>query len=168
MGRIVCKIAETVDEYRGHLAVRHAIFVEEQGLFNGIDVDEHDRDAIPIIAVDTQTGTVAGAVRCYPASDDVWYGGRLAVLQPYRHSAASIGANLCRVAEATVIAHGCRQFLAYIQSQNVRFFQRLGWRVIGGLVLHQGQPHQLMQASLAAAQPHIEQPTIAIQQVAHV
>jgi hypothetical protein len=55
----------------------------------------------------------------------VWYGGRLAVLHAYRHSAASIGAALCRLAEATVIAHGCRQFLAYIQIQNVRFFQRL-------------------------------------------
>jgi|SoiMethySBSTD1v2_1073268.scaffolds.fasta_scaffold881914_2 putative N-acetyltransferase (TIGR04045 family) len=151
MDRIVCKIAETADEYREYLSVRHAIFVEEQGLFHGTDVDEHDRDAIPIIAVDTQTGTVAGAVRCYPASDNIWYGGRLAVLQPYRHSAASIGANLCRVAEATVIAHGCRQFLAYIQSQNVRFFQRLGWREIGEPVIHHGQPHQLMQASLAAA-----------------
>lgn len=168
MDRILCKIAETADEYRGYLAVRHAIFVEEQGLFHGTDVDEHDRNAIPIIAVDTQTGVVAGAVRCYPASDDIWYGGRLAVLQPFRHSAASIGANLCRVAEATVIAHGCRQFLAYIQSQNVRFFQRLGWRVIGEPVNYHGQPHQLMQASLAAAQPHIEPPTMAIQQVAHV
>jgi putative N-acetyltransferase (TIGR04045 family) len=151
MDSIVCRIAATADEYRAYLAVRHAIFVEEQGLFNGTDVDEHDHAAIPIIAVDTSSGIVAGAVRCYPAGDDIWYGGRLAVLQPYRHSAASIGANLCRVAEATVIAHGCRQFLAYIQSQNVRFFQRLGWRVIGEPVLHHGQPHQLMQASLAAA-----------------
>ena len=53
-------------------------------------------------------------------------------------------------AEATVIAHGCRQFLAYIQPQNTRFFERLGWRPLGDPVIYQGQPHQLMQASLAA------------------
>jgi putative N-acetyltransferase (TIGR04045 family) len=151
MDRIVCKIAETAAEYAGYLAVRHAIFVEEQQLFDQTDVDEHDHDAIPIIAVDTQDGVVAGAVRCYHDGDGVWYGGRLAVLPSYRRSAAAIGANLGRVAEATVIAHGCRQFLAYIQVQNVRFFQRLEWCPIGEPVMYHGQPHQLMQASLAAA-----------------
>ena len=168
MDRVVCRIAESAAEYQAYLAVRHAIFVEEQQLFDGTDVDEHDADAIPIVAIDSQTGAVIGAVRCYRAGGDVWYGGRLAVLPVYRHSAAAIGAHLCRVAEATVIAHGCRQFLAYIQSQNVRFFQRLGWRPIGEPVNYHGQPHQLMQASLAAAQPHIDPPAIAMQQVAHV
>jgi putative N-acetyltransferase (TIGR04045 family) len=168
MDRVVCKIAENAAEYQAYLAVRHAIFVEEQQLFDGTDVDEHDRDAIPIVAVDAQTGAVAGAVRCYPASDGVWYGGRLAVLEPYRHSAASIGASLCRVAEATVIAHGCRQFLAYIQPQNTRFFQRLGWRPLGEPVMYQGQPHQLMQASLAAARQQTDQLPIEPRRLVHV
>ena len=149
MDQIICKIAESAAEYRGHLAVRHAVFVEEQGLFPETDVDEHDRDAIPLVAVDMRSSMVAGAVRCYTTGDDIWYGGRLAVLPCYRHSAASIGANLCRLAEAIVIAHGCREFLAYIQTQNVRFFRRLGWQTIGDPVLHYGQPHQLMAAALA-------------------
>jgi putative N-acetyltransferase (TIGR04045 family) len=163
MDQIICKIAETAAEYRGHLAVRHAVFVEEQRLFHETDVDEHDRHAIPLVAVDRRTGAVAGAVRCYTTGDGVWYGGRLAVLPSYRHSAASIGANLCRLAEATVIAHGCREFLAYIQTQNVRFFRRLGWQVIGDPVPHHGQPHQLMAASLAAREPmtHPEFNTVA-------
>jgi putative N-acetyltransferase (TIGR04045 family) len=168
MDVVVCRIAESAAEYQAYLAVRHAIFVEEQRLFDGTDVDEHDVDAIPIVAIDQQSGTVIGAVRCYPAGGDVWYGGRLAVLPLYRHSATAIGANLCRVAEETVIERGCRQFLAYIQTQNIRFFQRLGWCALGEPVSFHGQPHQLMQASLAEAQPHIEQPALAIQQVAHV
>jgi putative N-acetyltransferase (TIGR04045 family) len=168
MDRIVCKIAENTAEYQAYLAIRHAIFVEEQQLFDGTDVDEHDVDAIPIVAIDSLTDTVVGAVRCYHVGGDVWYGGRLAVLPVYRHSAAAIGANLCRLAEATVLAHGCRQFLAYIQPQNVRFFQRLGWRPIGEPASYHGQPHQLMQASLAAAQPHDRPSAISMQQVAHV
>src|SRR5215831_4048350 len=135
MDEIVCKIAESAAERAGHFALRRAIFVDEQGLFAGSDVDEHDVDAIPLVAIDTRTGAVVGAVRCYPAGDGVWYGGRLAVLPAYRRHAASIGANLCRLAESTVIARGCWKFLAYIQIQNVRFFQCLDWRAIGEPVM---------------------------------
>ena len=168
MDEIICKIVETPAERRGHFAVRHVVFVDEQGLFAGTDVDEHDDQAIHIVAVAGNTGAVVGAVRCYSAGDDVWYGGRLAVLQAYRRHAASIGANLCQLAEATVIEHGCRCFLAYIQLQNVRFFERLGWRAQGEPVIHCGEPHQVMAASLAAAPHTIHRHTIEVGQVAHV
>ena len=168
MEQIVCKIAENDAEYADYLAVRYAVFVEEQRLFAETDIDEYDEIAIPIIAVDPQNGAVVGAVRCYPVGDDVWYGGRLAVMRRHRHSAAAIGATLCRVAEATVIAKGCRQFLAYIQQQNVPFFERLEWRAIGDLTLHHGHPHQLMAASLAAARFDESGAASPIEQVAHV
>jgi putative N-acetyltransferase (TIGR04045 family) len=165
---IICKIAESEDERRAHFAVRHAVFVIEQGLFVDSDVDEHDQHAIPLIAWDEEQKCVAGAVRCYTVGNDVWYGGRLAVLPHYRQSAASIGANLCRLAEATVIARGCRLFLAYVQVQNRRFFQRLNWTPIGEPVLQYGQPHQLMSASLAAAPWREERPLELLAQVSHV
>jgi putative N-acetyltransferase (TIGR04045 family) len=167
MGEIICKIAETSDERAGHFAVRRAIFVEEQGMFTGTDVDEDDEYAIPIVAIVGETGAVIGAVRVYPAGGGIWYGGRLAVLPAYRRRAASIGANLCRLAEATVIAHGCHEFLAYIQIQNVRFFERLGWRAVGHPVLHYGQPHQTMAASLAAARQTCEESRLEFEQVTH-
>jgi putative N-acetyltransferase (TIGR04045 family) len=153
MQGIMVKIAESEAELAGHFAVRRAVFVEEQGLFRGTDVDEHDREAILIVAVSSEGGAIVGAVRCYPGEGGVWYGGRLAVLPSYRHQAQSIGAELCRVAEATVIARDCRQFLAYIQLQNLRFFERLGWRALGEPTLHCGELHQLMAASLAASHP---------------
>jgi putative N-acetyltransferase (TIGR04045 family) len=151
MGRIICKIAETETERQGHFAVRHAIFVEEQGLFTESDVDEFDRDAVPLVAVDRESGLVVGAVRCYEAEPGVWYGGRLAVLKEARHSAEAVGPRLCKLAEKVVIKHGCHRFLAHIQLQNVRFFERLGWQCVGEPADHFGQPHQMMQASLAAA-----------------
>lgn len=151
MDEIIFKIVETTAEREGHFAVRHAIFVEEQGLFVGTDGDEHDGDAILMVAVDARTAAVVGAVRCIAAGNDVWYGGRLAVLRAYRRHPAAIGAGLCRLAEATMIAHRCRRFLAYIQMQNVGFFEHLGWSAIGEPILHYGQPHQIMAASLAAA-----------------
>lgn len=167
MDEIVCKLVETDTERDGHFAVRHAVFVEEQGLFVGTDVDEYDDRAIHIVAVNMASGEVVGAVRCYSAGDGVWYGGRLAVLEAYRRHAASIGANLCRLAEATMIERGCRQFLAYIQLPNVRFFKRLGWRAIGEPVSHCGQLHQIMAASLTARTPSADEAEIKARHVAH-
>lgn len=150
MKRVICKIAQTEAERQGHFAVRHIVFVEEQHLFEESDIDDYDRHAIPLVAVDKDTGTVVGAVRCYEKEEGVWYGGRLAVLKEARHGANAIGPRLCKLAEKVVIEQGCQQFLAYIQLQNVRFFERLGWQKVGELVMHCGQPHQIMQASLAA------------------
>ena len=151
MGNVVCKVAETEAEVQGHFAVRHTVFVEEQGIFEGTDRDAFDETAIPIVSVDQDTGTVVGAVRCYEAEPGVWFGGRLAVLSAYRHHPSFIGARLCTLAEQTVIQQGAHRFLAYIQPQNVRFFERLHWRVVGEPVVHCGQPHQMMEASLAGA-----------------
>jgi putative N-acetyltransferase (TIGR04045 family) len=151
MGRVICKIAETEEERQGHFAVRYAVFIEEQGLFEDSDIDEYDRHAVPLVAVDRDTGDIVGAVRCYEAEDGVWYGGRLAVLKEARLNTNAIGPRLCKLAEKVVIERGCHRFLAYIQLQNVRFFERLGWQKVGEPVLHFGQPHQIMQASLAAA-----------------
>jgi putative N-acetyltransferase (TIGR04045 family) len=147
---IVFKRVDSPSEQAGYFAVRRAIFVEEQGLFHGSDVDEYDSDptSLHLAAVRTDDGGVVGAVRCYTTGDDVWYGGRLAVLADYRRHPAAIGPNLCRLAEASVIERGCRRFLAYIQMQNVRFFDRLGWTSVGEPADYHGQLHQLMAASM--------------------
>lgn len=146
-----CKIVETEAERRGHFAVRHAVFVEEQALFEETDVDEHDDEAIHIVAVDRESGAVVGAVRCYEEGDGLWFGGRLAVLEDYRYNAIPVGPRLVKFAERVVRRRGCRRFLAYIQLQNVRFFERLGWRTVGEPVLHHGQPHQVMEAGFSVA-----------------
>ncbi|MGQ0604297.1 MAG: MSMEG_0567/Sll0786 family nitrogen starvation N-acetyltransferase [Anaerolineales bacterium] len=143
------KIAETVAEKHGHFAVRHAVFVEEQHLFASTDVDEIDDHAFHLVAIESATGEVAGAVRVYRDHDDVWYGARLAVALTHRQSAASIGANLCRLAEQVVATRGCNTFLARVQVQNVIFFRRLRWTPLGEPFEYCGQPHQLMLASLA-------------------
>ncbi len=148
MTRIVSKIAETEAERQGHFAVRRTVFVHEQGLFQDSDMDEHDDHAVHLVAIDQDTGLVVGAVRCYETEAGLWYGGRLAVLAEYRYSVCAVGPRLCKLAEKVVIERGCRRFLAYIQHQNVRFFERLGWRKIGEPVEQYGVPHQLMEASL--------------------
>jgi len=148
MGKLIFKIVETKEELQGCFAVRHAVFVEEQKIFLETDRDSFDESGIHIAAIDTGTSKVVSTVRCHEADKDIWYGSRLAVAKNYRSHHSQIGVSLCKLAEKTVASRGAKRFLAYIQPQNVRFFQGLHWRNVGKPVMHCGLLHQLMQASL--------------------
>jgi len=139
-------VAATPEEVRQSLAIRHEVFVAEQGVFQGSDEDAHDAEAIHILAkVD---GQLAGCVRCYHHSGGVWYGGRLAVLPAFR-TQDNIGALLIREAVRTMESRPeVKRFLATVQWRNVRFFQRLGWDKLGKSFLMHGLKHQVMNKRL--------------------
>jgi putative N-acetyltransferase (TIGR04045 family) len=143
--RYVLKVAETEEELQQYFAVRAATFVAEQGIFRESDVDEHDAAAIPIVAQELATGRIVGAVRCYQLNHGEWIGGRLAVIPAFR---GILGPALIRKAVEIVCERGCQRFIAYIQKQNVRLFQRLGWRRTGETVLYSGNVHLVMEANL--------------------
>ena len=87
-------------------------------------------------------------VRCYRHRGGTWYGGRLAVRPEYR-TGVNIGALLVRKAVELMRARpDVKRFLATVQFQNVRFFQRLGWLRLGKPFLLQGRKHQLMEKKL--------------------
>jgi putative N-acetyltransferase (TIGR04045 family) len=141
------KLAGTAKEVSAYFALRHAIFLEEQGLFEGSEVDDLDAIAYPIIALDTaQNNAVVGVVRIYEPEPGLWYGGRLGVHSDYRR-VGHIGKGLIYKAVTTANTWGCHQFLATVQLQNVRFFQRQHWHSLEELVLCD-RPHHLMEADL--------------------
>ncbi|MEE2876492.1 MAG: MSMEG_0567/Sll0786 family nitrogen starvation N-acetyltransferase [Candidatus Neomarinimicrobiota bacterium] len=148
MSKVICRIAETEAELQGCFAVRHAVFVEEQKIFFETDRDSFDQSGIHIAAIDTGTGKVVSTVRCHEVDEAIWYGTRLAVAKDYRSHPSHIGVSLCKLAEKTVADRGAKRFLAYVQPQNVRFFEGLRWRKVGKPVMHFELLHQLMQASL--------------------
>jgi radical SAM protein (TIGR04043 family)/putative N-acetyltransferase (TIGR04045 family) len=140
--------ARTQDERSQALSIRHAVFVEEQGLFDGSDQDEHDRSGILLVA--RRNDRVIGTVRIYPDDSQGsghWVGGRLAVHRDFR--VFRVGAGLVREAMRRVSKKGCTVFSAYIQEKNVRFFQKLGWAAVGPIETYCGHPHQLMLADLS-------------------
>lgn len=89
-----------------------------------------------------------------------WYGGRLAVLKQYRRVSGLTGCHLVKMAEDVVRQRGCTRFLAYVQLQNVRFFQHMGWRSLGEPEEHYGQPHMVMEANLMPS-------TVAVRSLVH-
>jgi putative N-acetyltransferase (TIGR04045 family) len=154
--RYTFKLALTDSEVDAYFALRRAIFCEEQGIFDGTDEDETDRTSYPIIAIDHQANSpaqyaVVGVVRIYEPEPGLWYGGRLGVHQDYRR-VGRIGKGLIHKAVTTANTWGCDRFLATVQLQNVRFFQRLHWDSLEEIVVCD-RPHHLMEADLAYYPP---------------
>lgn len=142
-----CRAAEGPEELAIHHGIRRAVFVAEQGLFPVDDRDLHDGEAATIHALGFDDSVPAGTVRLYPFDGSVWKGDRLAVLPKHRHS-GGLGASLVRYAVATAGALGGSQMVAQIQPGNVRFFQALGWTVVGEPADYLGVLHQKMSIAL--------------------
>lgn len=147
MADLICHSARSDKERAEAFAIRHAVFVEEQGIFTNTDQDEHDRSSIHLVA--RQRDKIVGTVRVYhdPYSDNGnWIGGRLAVHPDHR--TFRVGELLVKEAMKRVKKKGCKEFTAHIQEKNVRFFQKLGWATIGAPETFHGRAHQQMQADL--------------------
>jgi putative N-acetyltransferase (TIGR04045 family) len=143
-----CRVATEPAELAEHYALRHRVFVVEQGIFEADGRDPHDDDAGTLHVVGLVDGAVGGAVRLYPldAAGDLWKGDRLAVLP--EHRACHLGARLVRFAVATAGQRGGRRMIAHIQLPNVRFFEHLGWQREGAPAPFHGVEHSLMAIGL--------------------
>jgi putative N-acetyltransferase (TIGR04045 family) len=148
--RLSCRMAHRADEVALHHRIRHEVFVTEQGIFAGSDVDAHDEEATTIRVLGFAGPVAAGAVRLYPLepAGGLWQGDRLAVLPAVR--AHGLGMPLVRFAVATAARLGGREMQAHIQPANVRFFERLGWERRGPVEIYVGLPHQPMAIDLTA------------------
>jgi putative N-acetyltransferase (TIGR04045 family) len=151
---IVAEVASEPWQLTAYYRLRSEIFAREQGLFDGSDGDEHDAAAVPIVALGRVLGIaneVVGVVRIYPAAGNTWYGGRLGVARDYRRVGA-VGGALIYTAVSTAHALGCSRFLATIQPQNVRYFERYHFQVEAEVSVC-GRPHTLMRADLGSYPP---------------
>jgi putative N-acetyltransferase (TIGR04045 family) len=148
--------------------LRRTIFCQEQTLFDGCDRDDLDAHAYPIVALDHRLegvgpgDGVVGVVRILEERPGLWYGGRLGVDASHRRH-NQIGKGLIWKAVTTAHGWGCQRFLATVQLQNVRFFERLHWHSLETQDLH-GVTHHLMEADLNYYYPSREcRPTALVQ-----
>lgn len=156
--RVICvKIALTDAEREMARQIRRAVFCGEQNIFTDSDHDAIDAIALPLLALCETDGIIneaIGTVRIHEAAIGLWFGSRLAVTASARRS-SSVGSGLIRLAVGIAHAHGCKKFLAHVQSQNVPMFERLHWQSLAQETIH-GRPHHLMQADLAYYPPIVD------------
>lgn len=153
-GEYQVKFATSEWERREALALRRAVFCNEQKIFEEDDRDAIDDHAIPIVALSMMgvaADRLAGTVRIHQAEPGLWWGSRLAVHQDFRRIGA-LGATLIKLAVSSANAIGCRKFLANVQVQNGLLFRRLHWRVVDEIEIF-GQPHLRMEADLGKYPP---------------
>ncbi|RFA09108.1 AIR synthase [Subtercola boreus] len=122
-------------EVQAYRVLRRETFVEEQGLFEGHDLDDLDLDARTVVLVARALdGTVLGGVRLAPATPDTdlgwWTGSRLVVARSARGQ-LGIGPALVQAACAHAEARGVLRFEATVQPAAERMFARLGWERLG-------------------------------------
>nr|MDT0656815.1 AIR synthase related protein [Micromonospora sp. DSM 115978] len=153
-------IVERAEDLTGYHRLRERVFVDEQGLFDGSDLDDRDDDPRTVVLVARSAhGELLGGVRVGPAADgpDIgwWVGGRL-VVDPAVRGAMAIGPTLVRAACAYAENAGALRFDATVQTRYERLFRRLGWRSVRPVTVAR-RPHTLMRwpigrlAALAAA-----------------
>lgn len=140
------RIAEARSEFDAYHRLRHAEFVERQGLFARTDHDDVDDDPrTTVLIAAAPDGTILGGVRVAPCTpvDIGWWSGSRLVVGGGSH-AAGIGAALVRAACAFVETHDVLRFDATVQDRYGALFGTLGWDDHGAGPTINGRAHRRM------------------------
>jgi predicted GNAT family N-acyltransferase len=139
-----------VREFRGDaerdaaLALRHEIFVDEQGVPEELEIDEHDETAVHLIALDG--ARIVGVCRLVEDGARAKFG-RLVVARDAR--GGGVGSALLSEAERRARALGAEQMVLTAQTSAVGLYERAGYTARGDVFLDAGIEHMTMVKRLA-------------------
>jgi predicted GNAT family N-acyltransferase len=139
-------------EMRQALAVRRAVFIEEQAVPESLEVDEHDGDPVRVttaLHVLARAGAVPAATgRLLLASDQGnAHIGRVAVLAAYR--GRGLGTAVMEALHVLARERGFTGITLAAQLHAIGFYERLGYAARGEVFLDAGIEHRWMDRSLA-------------------
>lgn len=146
---LVVRAVRNPKELEAAQALRHRVFVAEQGIVPQTDQDGQDQMALHLGA--WLDGELAGVLRLLPEeeSNGLLRLGRLAVLPEQRgHGVAS---ELLAQAKEQARRRGADRLTASVQAANVPLFARLGWQARGEMFTVHGWEHQEMTLELEPA-----------------
>lgn len=128
------------------LALREAVFCEEQGVSLDLERDGHDGRALHIVAV--EAGEVVGTCRLL-ADGEVWRLGRMAVRRDRR--GGGLGAAVLRAAHEEAAGGGAREIRLAAQVPVREFYARFGYVERGDVFIEADIPHVLMSCAMESA-----------------
>ena len=146
--------AATAAERAAAFAVRHDVFVGEQGVPADLVLDELDAVADHFVAYVGQDVLGAGRLVTEPAGfagthpelGPVGHLGRLAVRPAARGT--GLGVALVRAIEAGAARRGLRVVVLAAQTHAIGFYERLGYTAYGAVFDDAGLPHRWMRRLL--------------------
>ncbi|QSW97775.1 GNAT family N-acetyltransferase [Haloterrigena alkaliphila] len=144
MDDIDVRIADTEDERADAFAVRRTVFVEEQGVDEDLEYDEHDETATHFVATDGDDPIGAARLREY--EDGVGKVERVAVLESRREE--GVGRELMVAVENRARETGLEALKLHSQTRAADFYRRLGYERRGEEFTEAGIPHVEMRKSL--------------------
>lgn len=125
-------------------ALRHEVFVVEQGVPIELELDEHDETALHLVALEGEE--LVGTCRIVSDGERAKFG-RLVVARAAR--GAGIGSALLDAAERRARADGARQMVLTAQIAAMGLYERAGYTARGEVFLDAGIEHMTMEKALA-------------------
>jgi len=119
-------------------AIRRAVFIDEQRVPEALEWDEHDANALHLLATRAD-GTPIGCARLLPDG----HVGRMAVLLPWRGH--GVGRALLAAAIRAAQAHGHITLKLSAQIHAAGFYAAAGFVAVGEPYEEAGIPHVAMQ-----------------------
>lgn len=132
------------EELRAALAVRRAVFIEEQGVPEHRELDGKDDEATHFLASDD--GDPVGAARLREYEDGVGKVERVAVVESRRGE--GLGRALMDAVEETAVEQGYEALVLHAQVPVVAFYERLGYEITSEEFEDAGIPHREMRKRL--------------------
>jgi predicted GNAT family N-acyltransferase len=132
-------------------AIRHAVFVEEQGIPAELEIDDYDPIAEHALAF--VNGQCVATARIYLDEQDPSKAkiGRMAVLRNFRGQ--GIGTALLGEAIRAGMMQGATVFELHAQQTAAPFYAKLQFKPDGAIFDEVGIPHQRMRLVLSAPAP---------------
>jgi predicted GNAT family N-acyltransferase len=132
---------ETPDEYEEVLAIRRAVFVEEQGVPAELEVDEHESEATYFLALDEE-GQAVGTGRLR-LKDDVLKFERIATLKSVRGQGVGQALMTFMQGYAEEVHPHHRPYM-HAQASAISFYEKIGWVTQGPRFFEAGIEHAVM------------------------
>ncbi len=133
------------DEVAAAIALRRAVFVDEQGVPLEDEVDGRDGEALHLVAV-ADEGTVVGTCRLLTDGTTLKLG-RMAVAPAARR--AGVGLRLLELADAEAAACGAERTVLAAQRSALPLYERGGYAARGDVFLDAGIEHVWMEKRYA-------------------
>jgi predicted GNAT family N-acyltransferase len=136
-------LIDVTEDRRVCYALRHEVFVDEQGYTAEGEIDALDPDSHHLLAQHDGTAIATARVHIDQGTAKI---GRVCVLKSRR--GLGLGADLINAAVALAARHNALRVVLGAQAHAVGFYSKLGFAPYGPPYDDEGEPHQMMEVVL--------------------